>query len=53
MTTGEIHENHLSHMVKGSMLYSSVITLSAKADSFSGHAPPIGARFVLKARSEP
>lgn len=28
-------------------------TLSAQADSFSGHAPPIGARFVLKARSEP
>ncbi|EFO82072.1 hypothetical protein OSCT_0071 [Oscillochloris trichoides DG-6] len=30
-----------------------VITLSAKADSFSGHALPIGTRFVLKARSEP
>jgi hypothetical protein len=30
-----------------------VITLSAKADSFSGHAPPIGARSVLTARSEP
>ena len=30
-----------------------VITLSAQADSFSGHALPIGTRFVLKARSEP
>jgi hypothetical protein len=26
-----------------------VITLPAKAGSFSGHAPPIGARSVLKA----
>ena len=33
--------------------YCKVITLSAKADSFSGHALPIGTRFVLKARSEP
>jgi hypothetical protein len=30
-----------------------VITLPAQASSFSGHAPPIGARFVLKARSKP
>jgi hypothetical protein len=30
-----------------------VITLPAQAGSFSGHAPPIGARSVLKARSEP
>jgi hypothetical protein len=36
-----------------SNVISFVITLSAKADSFSGHALPIGTRFVLKARSEP
>jgi hypothetical protein len=30
-----------------------VTTLPAKAGSFSGHAPPIGARSVLTARSEP
>ena len=35
------------------IIQGTVITLSAKADSFSGHAPPSGARSVLKARSEP